>query len=187
MEKYDAAMAAAGRGLATAESVDIVEDGKEGCWEHLALGKCSYGEKNCKFSHAGVAGSNRDHAVDKQGNCRQFKKHGYCRRLERGNCPFLHNKKSTGEPDSLSAEQHGAVMAYAEANSLDPIKVQWSSVRADGEDKWLKKAGEAASAAGSRKSVMYPVLSGRVKKEKSAVTYKEALEYAAGAATEDSE
>jgi len=72
-------------------------------------------------------------------------------------------------------------------NSLDPIKVQWSSVRADGEDKWLKKAGEAASAAGSRKSVMYPVLSGRVKKEKSAVTYKEALEYAAGAAAEDSE
>ena len=45
----------------------------------MALGKCSYyGEKNCKFSHAGVAGSNRDHAVDKQGNCRQFKKHGYC-------------------------------------------------------------------------------------------------------------
>ena len=94
----------------------------------MALGKCSYyGEKNCKFSHAGVAGSNRDHAVDKQGNCGQFKKHGYYRRLERGNCPFLHNKKGTGEPDSLSAEQHGAVMVYAEANSLDPTTIKWST------------------------------------------------------------
>ena len=184
VEKYNAAMAAAGRGFAAAESVEMVGDGKEECWEHLALGNCSYGEKNCKFSHAGVAGSNRDHAVDKQGNCRQFKKHGFCKRLDRGNCPFLHNKKGTGEPDSLSAEQHGAVIKYAEANSLDPTTVKWSSVRADGEDKWLKKAGEAASAAGGRKPVLYPVLSGR---GQTAVTYKEALKYAAGAAAEDSE
>ena len=87
-------------------------------------------------------------------------------RLERGNCPFLHNKKDTGESDSLSEEQHGAVMVYAEANSLDPTTAKWSSMRADGEDKWLKKAGDIASAAGGRKLMLYSVLSGRVQRQK---------------------
>ena len=149
----------------------------------MALGKCSYGEDKCKFSHAGVAGSNREHAVDKQGNCRQWKKHGACKRLERGNCPFLHTKKSTGEPESLSAEQHDAIMAYAEANSLDPTTVKWSSVRADGEGKWLKKASECAGAAGDRKPRVYPVISGRARYGAGAVKYDEVREYAAVAAT----
>ena len=74
-----------------------------------------------------------------------------------------------------------------EANSLDPTTVKWSSVRADGEDKWLKKAGEAASAAGGRKPMVYPVLSGRDRRARGRssreLTYKEALEYAAGATT----
>jgi hypothetical protein len=182
-------MAAAGRAPAT-ESAGTVEDGKEECWEHLALGKCSYGDK-CKFNHAGVAGSNKEHAVGKQGNCRQWKKHGHCKRLERGGCPFLLSKESTGKPEPLSAKQHNAVMAYAEANSLDPTTVKWSSVRADGEDKWLKKAGEAASAAGGRKPMVYPVLSGRDRRARARnsqqLAYKETLEYAAGAATGGSE
>ena len=58
-------------------------------------------------------------------------------------------------------------MAYAEENSLDPTTMKWSSVRADGEDKWLKKAGEAASAAAGWKPMAYPVLSGRVKRQRS--------------------
>ena len=74
-------------------------------------------------------------------------------------------------------------MVYAEANNLDPTTVQWSSVRADGEDTWLKKAGEVASAAGGRKPMVYSVLSGKVQRQKfTAVAYKEALEYAGAAA-----
>jgi hypothetical protein len=78
-------------------------------------------------------------------------------------------------------------MAYAEANNLDPTTVKWSSVRADDEGKWMKKAGECADAAGNRKPRVYPVISGRAKRKAGAVTYKEALEYAAGAAADGSE
>jgi hypothetical protein len=146
--------------------------GQDECWQHSHVGTCSYGDK-CRFPHVGEAGSKRDSVCDEQGNCRKYMKHGDCFRLERGKCPFLHVVTSRTD-GSLSAEQHAAIMAYAEANSLDATAVSWSTVRADGEGKWIKKANEMADAV-SKKPRVFPVLEPRKKKASGGMSYKEAL------------
>ena len=139
--------------------------GREECWERLAYGECSFGEARCRFSHDGIAGSQRDAVVDKQGNCRQFLKHRDCRRLQRGQtCPFKHPGRKQMD-EALSSEQHSAILSYAEAKGTDPCGVSWSAVAADGEGKWIAAGKKkAADVEDNHKPKLYPVLQQRSKK-----------------------
>ena len=168
-EAYDAAMAAEGRWMvaAAAGGSGGLNGGREECWERLAYGECSFGEVRCRFSHDGIAGSQRDAIVDKQGNCRQFLKHRDCRRLQRGQtCPFKHPGRKQMD-EALSSEQHSAILSYAEAKGTDPCDVSWSAVAADGEgnSKWIAAGKkQAAVVEGNPKPKLYPVLQQRSKK-----------------------
>jgi hypothetical protein len=163
---YDAAMAAAGRstGGQAGQNKSASAGGKEDCWDFLSLGTCSRGD-DCGFNHDGiVAGSRRAAVVDKYGNCRQFVKHGDCRRKARGECPFLHKKRKE-EEDALSSEQHAAILAYSEEKQKDATEVTWSAVSADGAAKWIAKAKEMELSAMSRPKV-FPILEKRGKSKK---------------------
>ena len=91
--------------------------------------------------------------VDRYGNCRQFAKHGDCRRKERGECPFLHKAKD----EQLSSEQHSTIMAYSDEKQKDPTEVSWGAVAADGAEKWVAKGKEP----GARQQKLYPILQQR--------------------------
>jgi hypothetical protein len=151
---YDAALRAAGRsaGDQTGQNTTDAVDGKEQCWDWLSMGKCNHAD-NCRFSHDGVAGSRRGAVVDRYGNCRQFAKHGDCRRKERGECPFLHKAKD----EQLSSEQHAAIIAYSDEKQKDPTEVSWGAVAADGAEKWVAKGKEP----GARQQKLYPILQQR--------------------------
>ena len=161
---YDAAMAAAGRsaGDQTGQNRSVSAGGKEDCWDFLSLGSCSRGD-DCGFNHDGiVAGSRRAAVVDKYGNCRQFVKHGDCRRQARGECPFLHKKRK--EEGAVSSEQHAAIMAYSEEKQKDATEVTWSAVSADGAAKWIAKGKDMElKASDVSRPKLYPILEKRGK------------------------
>ena len=160
---YDAAMAAAGRsaGDQAGQNKSVSAGGKEDCWDFLSLGTCSRGD-GCGFNHDGiVAGSRRAAVVDRYGNCRQFVKHGDCRRQTRGECPFLHKKRK--EDEANSSEQHAAIIAYSEEKQKDATEVTWSAVSADGAAKWIAKGKDMELSALS-KPKLFPILEKRGKK-----------------------
>ena len=100
--------------------------------------------------------------VDRYGNCRQFVKHGDCRRQTRGKCPFLHKKRK--EDEAISNEQHAAIIAYSEEKQKDATEVTWSAVSADGAAKWIAKGKDMElKASDVSRPKLYPILEKRGK------------------------
>jgi hypothetical protein len=145
------------------------------CFEYFCLGECPYGDE-CKWNHlGGAAGSKRLEIADTDGNCKQYLKYGNCRRLEKGNCPLIHDPKAVSNddkddrpaPGALTSEQHTALIRFAEAKELDATKVSWESVKADGGlDKWAAPPVET-----QRKPQFYPIL----EKREAAASYRSPL------------
>ena len=180
--EHGAAMEAAGRPTG---AVAGAAGGREECWDHLAYGECRFGgPPKCRLSHDGIAGSRSGAVVDEHGNCRQFLKHGDCRRRQRGQkCPHKHGDRKMD--DALSSEQHAAVTCYAESNGKDAWNVSWETVAADGAEKWIA-AGmkQLAAAEGSQRPRVYPVLQQRARMSMSdregSISYSEAAAVAEG-------
>ena len=109
------------------------------CWEHTYGGHCKFGDR-CKYGgHDEPAGSRMKEVADEFGVCLNFLEHGGCHRLERGKCPFTHGEGDT--MTALSAEQHAAIVNYAEAKGKEAHNVKLAEVIADGGvEKWKTAA-----------------------------------------------
>ena len=133
------------------------------CGGHCAFGnRCRYG------GHDEPAGSRMSEVADEFGVCLNFLEHGGCHRLERGKCPFTHGEADT--MTALSAEQHAAIINYAEAKGREAHNVKLAEVIADGGvAKW-----KAAADKRPQKPRVFSVLQ---KREKSVCSYKEMEQY----------
>jgi hypothetical protein len=107
--------------------------------------------------------------ADEDGICCNFLEHGGCHRLDRGKCPFKHGEN---ENTALSADEHTAVINYAETHKKQAWDVKLSDVVADGGiSKWKNVANAAVQARGAK---MFLVLQ---KRQANTCVYKEAMDY----------
>ena len=142
---------------------------KDLCWEHTYGGHCTFGDR-CRYGgHDEPAGSRMLEVADEFSVCLNFLEHGGCHRLERGKCPFTHGEDDT--MTALSAEQHTAIVNYAEAKGREAHSVKLAEVTADGGVAKWKTAAEKQQ---PQKPRVFPVLQPR---PKSARSYKEVEQF----------
>ena len=123
--------------------------------------------KRCKYGHYEPAGSRKKEVADEHGACLNFLEHGGCHRKDRGKCPFTHGEDDT--MTALTADQHSAIVNYAEAKGKEAYNVRLSEVLADGGvDKWKTVADKQ-----QRQPKIFPVLQ---KREKMVCSYKEMVQ-----------
>ena len=79
--------------------------------------------------YSSLLGSKMSEVADEFGVCLHFLEYGGCHRLERGKCPFTHGETDT--MTALPADQHEAIVNYAEAKGKEAHDVKLAEVVAD--------------------------------------------------------